>query len=257
MEELLQKIEENTHTKDSIQVILNDNTTDFITKFSPPIQFKKNKKYEVALLNLETYYSFPNINSTNNNFRYSPDSGTTWFNILIPEGSYEVGDIDLAIKQQMELNNHYDSVKDAHYISITPNMSTLKSILSITNNTYRVDFTPANSISSVLGFNHAIYTASYQESENVVNIMQVNSILVNVDIVTGSYVKGKTLPVIYSFFPNVSPGYKIIQEPINLKYLPITLDTIYSIQTTITDQDGNILNLRGELVTIRLDIREK
>ena len=202
------------------------------------------------------YYSIPNIDSTNNNFTYSPDGGTNWFTITIPEGSYEVTDIDAAIKLQMEDNDHYDIRNNKYYISVTANFNTLKAVLTLQGN-YQVDFTPTNSIRHVLGFNSAIYTDWYQESESVVNIMTISSILINVDIITGSYVNGKMQPVIYSFFPNVPPGHKIIETPPHLKYLPVTLDTIASIRTYITDQDGKKLNLRGEVVSIRLDIREK
>jgi len=88
MEEILRKIEENTAAKDSFQLTISNNTTDFITRFNPPLQLKKGKQYEMVLLNLETYYSFLNIDSTNNSFKYSPDNGENWFTIEIPEGSY-------------------------------------------------------------------------------------------------------------------------------------------------------------------------
>ena len=256
MEEILRKIEENTAPKDSFQITISSRTTDFITKFNPPLQLKKQKQYEMALLNLETYYSFPNVDSSNNRFKYSPDGGENWFTVTIPEGSYEIRDIDVAVKQSMRDNNHYDSQNDKYYVSISANSSTLKTALSLNNN-YQVDFTLPNSMRHLLGFNQAICSARYQESENVVNIMNINSILVNINIITGSYVNGIMQPVIYSFFPNVSPGYKIMEKPSHLKYLPVTLDTIKNLRTYITDQDGNLLNLRGEAVTIRLDIREK
>jgi len=256
MENILRKIEENTAPKDSFQLTISNNTTDFITRFNPPLQLKKGKEYEMALLNLETYYSFPNIDSSNNNFKYSPDGGENWFTITIPEGSYEIRDIDAAIKQQMKANNHYDDENDKYFISVSANSSTLKTVLILTNG-YQVDFSLPNSMRHVLGFNDAIYIDGYQESENVVNIMNINSILVNIDIITGSYVNGRMQPVLYSFFPNVSPGYKIVEKPPHLKYLPVTLDTIANLRTYITDQDGNLLNLRGEVVTIRLDIRQK
>jgi len=64
-----------------------------------------------------------------------------------------------------------------------------------------------------------------------VNILGVNSILVNIDIISGSYVNGQRYPTIYSFFPGVSPGYKITETPANLVYLPVTLDAIYSMET--------------------------
>ena len=73
----------------------------------------------------------------------------------------------------------------------------------------------------------------------MVNILTINSILVNIDIISGSYVNGSTQPTIYSFFPDFSPGYKIIENPHNLLYLPITSDTIHSITIWLTDQNGN------------------
>lgn len=256
MEELLQRIADNTEPKESFQVILSDNKTNFNTRFNPPLQLNTKKKYEVALHNLETYYSFPNIDSSNNNFRYSPDTGATWIDIEIPEGSYEIGDIDATIKQKMKQNGHYDTANDKYFISIVANTSTLKSALMIYS-PYMVDFTTENSIRTVLGFERELYNLQYQESENVVNIITINSIFVNVDIISGSYVNGTTQPTIYSFFPNVSPGYKIVEKPINLSYLPVIMDTISSIETTITDQTGKRLNLRGEYITMRLEIREK
>ena len=66
----------------------------------------------------------------------------------------------------------------------------------------------------------------------MVNILTINSILVNIDIISGSYVNGSTQHTIYSFFLDVSPGYKIIANAHNLLYLPITAETIYSITQT-------------------------
>ena len=98
--------------------------------------------------------------------------------------------------------------------------------------------------------------SGFHESENVVDILRINSILVNIDITSGSYINGATKNTIYSFFPDVSPGYKIIESPVNLVYLPITLDTIDSLNVYITDQDDHLLNLRNEKLTIRFHIRE-
>jgi len=62
--------------------------------------------------------------------------------------------------------------------------------------------------------------------------------------------------MIYYFFPGVSPGYKIIETPANLVYLPVSLDAIYSMQTSLTDQNGKLLNLRGQNIPIRFHVRE-
>ena len=140
-------------------------------------------------------------------------------------------------------------------MSILPNPNTMKAILNIENN-YQVNFKSSNSLRKLLGFNSKTYTAS-QESERVVDILSVNLILVNLDIISGSYVNGVARPTIYSFFPNVSPGHKIVENPNTVIYLPITLHVIHSIQITLEDQDGNRLNLRGENITVRFHIREK
>ena len=90
----------------------------------------------------------------------------------------------------------------------------------------------------------------------MVNILTINIILVNIDTISGSYVNRSTQPTIYSVYPYVSPGYKIIENPHNLLYLPITSDTIHSITIRLTDQNGNELHLRRENLPMRFYLRE-
>ena len=252
---LLEKIVKNTEPKASFYILISDKSTRIRTKFNPLIQLDKTKKYEMALVNLETYYSFPNIDLTNNNFRYSPDNGATWFNIDVPEGSYEITDITEYIQRIMKENGHYDTAANQYNITIEPNNNTLKSVVDIGKN-YNVDFTTPNSIRTVLGFNSRIYTEGYHESENIVNILSVNSLRVTSDVIESSYTNGGTENIIYSFFPNVGPGYKIVQEPLNLIYLPVTLSTISHMETKLVDQTGKLINLRGEELSIRFHIKE-
>ena len=253
--ELLERIANNTDHKTSFQIILSSDKTNFNTRFNPKLELDEKKKYEIALVNLETYYSFPNIDETNNTFVYSPDNGNSWEKIKIPEGSYEIDDINDAIQHEMKKRTHYDEINEDYYINIAPNTNTLKSVL-ILEKGYQVDFNHQNSLAKVLGFTGNKYTEGFHESENVVDILRINSILVNIDIISGSYVNGTTKSTIYSFFPDVSPGYKIIESPVNLVYLPITLNTIDSLNVMITDQDDHLLNLRNEKLTIRFHIRE-
>ena len=155
----------------------------------------------------------------------------------------------------MKKRGHHDPINEDYYINISANSNTLKSFL-ILEKDYQVDFNHQNSLAKVLGFAGAKYTGGFHESENVGNILSINSMLVNIDIILGSYVNGTMKNTIYSFFPKVCPGYKIIEMPINLVYLPITLDTIDRLGVSITDQDDHLLNLRNEKLTIRFHIRE-
>src|SRR6218665_3505780 len=241
-----EKIARNTEPKESFSILLSERSSQIRTKFNPLIQLGKSKRYEMALVNLEMYNSFPNIDSSNNNCRYSPHKGTTWFYINVPEGIYEIVDIDEYVRRIMKENGHYaaaagdgDVGGEIYLVSIQPNNNTLKSVLDIHAN-YKVDFTTANSIRTVLGFNSQIYSAGYNESENIVNILNVNSLRVTSDVIGSSYSNGTTENVIYSFFPNVGPGYKIIEVPVNLVYLPITLFTISAMETKLTDQNGKL-----------------
>ena len=97
----------------------------------------------------------------------------------------------------MRKRGHYDSVNEEYFINISANTNTLKSVLIIEPG-YQVDFTQPNSLSKVLGFNSLKYEEGFHESENVVNILTINSILVNIDIIAGSYVNGST-KFIHSF----------------------------------------------------------
>ena len=72
MENLLKQIENNTEPKRSFSIVVSDNQTRFKTWFKPPIQLNKKKDYEIALINLETYYSFPNIDRSNNGLIIHP-----------------------------------------------------------------------------------------------------------------------------------------------------------------------------------------
>ena len=155
----------------------------------------------------------------------------------------------------MEKRGHYDPINEDYYINISANSNTLKSVL-ILQEDYQVNSNKQNSIAKVLGFTGTKYTEGLQESENVVNILRINSILLDINIISGSYVNGTTKNTIYSFFPKVSPGYKIIELPVDLVYLPLTMDTIDSLNVSITDQDDHLLNLRNEKLTIRFHIRE-
>ena len=96
----------------------------------------------------------------------------------------------------------------------------------------------------------SIYGVGRHASENLANIMSVNSILVHCDIIHSSYMRGTQAPVAYNFFPNASPGQKILEAPHNLIYLPVTVDVISTWSVWLLD-------LGGEELTIHFQLRER
>ena len=139
-EDLLKQLVKNTSSKLSNSIVLSGNTSNFTIGFSPTISLSQDRNYEVALIRLETYYSFPNINETNNLFKYSPNFGTTWNTIAIPTGCYEISAINAYIQRAMKDAGYYDSTNSAYYITISTNFNTFKAIISLAPN-YKIDFT--------------------------------------------------------------------------------------------------------------------
>ena len=56
----------------------------------------------------------------------------------------------------------------------------------ILENNYEFDFRQDKSINSLLGFDSKLYISGFNESENMVNILTIDSILVNIDIISGN-----------------------------------------------------------------------
>ena len=119
----------------------------------------------------------------------------------------------------------------------------------------KVSIDVPNSRANVFGFTRNIYGVGHHASENLVNIMSVNSILVHCNIIHSSYMRGTQAPVAYNFFPNAAPGQNILEEPHDLIYLPITVDVNSTFPVWSTDQHGKLLDLRGEELTIRFHLR--
>ena len=192
-------------------ITLSDKGTKFTTIFNPPISLN-GQPHEMALISLETYYSYPNINEENNVFKYSLDDGATWKTITLPKGSYTLGAIQKEIKRGMRENDDYDEENETYPISVLGNVNTFQIVLKI-DAQYKVNFRTDNSIRTVFSFNSKEYGEGLHKSESIVNILPVNSIQVHVSNVVGSYTRGTPSSVIYSFFPNVPPGVKIIERP--------------------------------------------
>ena len=59
--DLLKQIVKNTEHKTSFQIIVSDSKSSFKTRLNPTLQLDREKEYKIARVNLETYYSAPNI----------------------------------------------------------------------------------------------------------------------------------------------------------------------------------------------------
>ena len=234
MEHCIKEVLVRTKPKDSFTLGVSDSSANIQTTFNPPLYLQANRNYELAMVNLETYYSFANIREgDNNSFKWSVDGGKTWTILHIPTGCYELKTINAEI---IRIRGNSD-------ITILPNVNTLQCILNVVGAKCKVSFDVLNSLASVLGFKRSIYGVGRHASENLVNVMSVNSILVH--CIHSSYMRGTQAPVAYIFFPNAAPGQKILETPHNLIYHPVTVDVISTLSVWLTDQHGKLLGFRG------------
>jgi hypothetical protein len=226
----------------------NEDTSVHTITFTPSINLGS-LDFEIGLLNLETYYSFPNIDARNSNFKYWSHARSDYVVIQFETGTYNLDDLNHCLAQHLEAKGD-----DRRLIHIRGVETTGKCEMRLLKT--EVDFTYPNSINSVLGFENKIYgdklqtPYTYHLSEKPVTITNISSIYVNCDLVDNSYVNGLPKPVIYSFFPKVAPNNKIVEVPPLPVFLPINKPYIDSISFWLTDQDGNKINFRGEFITI-------
>ena len=229
----------------------------FTTKLDKPLQLQENRKYEACLHYFSAYNTIFNINTMNNKFIYSHDLGKTWTTIAIPNGAYELSQINIEIQRQMKIKDHYDITAKSFYISIELNVSTSKAVIIISNKNYQVDFTKGNTICSILGFNSKIIKDPYNIADTIIQITNITAILIDCDIIEGSYINGKESNVIYSFPAFTVPlGYKMNIMVTNPIYLPVGRQVIRSISFKITDEEGHLIDFNGEEIALAIHLRQ-
>ena len=252
MESKLDKIVKNTETKSSFLITLSGKGSRLEKTFEPEIAITAGCHYEIAFASLETYYSIPNIDKSNNTLQIQKVGGGAWISIILDEGCYGLMDLNREIGRKLK---GFGMTKAVEFKA---NYNTFKCMMIIQPG-YAVNFSGARSLSSILGFNKKTYKAIGTEkrfvSEHIVQILTVNSILIHCDLVGASYLNGSKVPIIHSFFPLANPGEKIVEKPVEYIYLPIASDVIRHISVWLTDQDQNTLNLREETLTIKFHLR--
>lgn len=211
----------------------------------PPLELTDGN-YVIGLVDLMTYNSIPNVEAGVNNLFYYDNH-----EIEIDEGSYEIEDINRFISNKVRHVKQNEAMVGCW---IRANNNTLKvEIKSIAP----IDFTKENTIGPLLGFSKKLLQPNVMYASDLpVNITRVDTIKVECNIVRGAYENGKESHNIHEFYPLVEPGYKIVQQPRTIIYLPLNTKRISTITVALKDQNGRKLNLRGESLSVRLHLKK-
>ncbi len=266
--EAIQQMNDAISNKESIYLTFTSNASSFTTRFNTPKKLNPNRKYECALQYFSTSNYQINITEKNNKFTYThngaddpkiPSTVFTWTTITLEKGAYEIKHINDEIQRLMIEKGHYDKTKDGNGVAISMglNLSTFKSYIDITDNRYKVDFTRSKSLRNLLGFESKILSKGHNISDNTVQITTASSIMINCDLISGSYHNGIEKNILYSFPAYIVPtGYKINIIPSVLMYLPVNRSVINSITFTITDDNFEVLDFKNERMSMGLHIRQ-
>lgn len=235
----------------SYTVSLVGNSSTLKTTLFPALRLRQESQWEAALLDLTTYNSIPNISEgVNNKIHYykTKDKNGKYSELeefSLPTGSYEIDNINKVLQNHMgELN-----------IQVVGNNNTMKAEIT---SKYYIDFTKQHSIGQLLGFssnNEILEPNKTYTGDSTVSILKVNTIDVTCNIIQGSYRNGVNNHILHTFYPSVAPGYKIVEKPQNLVYLPLNTSFISDVVLNILDQDGDHIDFRGEDITVRIHIK--
>lgn len=221
-------------------ITLTGDSSELSCDIFPPLEVSKTS--QLCLLSLYTNNSIPNIETGCNTIGFINKKGER-YNIVIPTGTYELTSLATYIQEKMP---------DSVVFELKANTNTLKCLMKCDD---KIDFTIPNNISKLLGFECIEYNSNtVHESHNIVQIMKVNSIKIECNLISGSFNNGEPDRTIHEFSPSVAPGYKICEVPVHSVFYPLIDSTISKVSITLKDQDNNLINLRGEPITVRLQI---
>lgn len=231
----------------SITLTLTGDSSSLTSHFHPEIELDKRYNYSCCLLDFSTYNSIPNVHENNNKFYYKHANTDKYKIIEIPVGSYEIDDIGVYLSKVLH------KIDPKINFRLTGNKNIMKSIIETS---VTIDFTKPGCIGKLLGFDRKIlHDSTNYTSDNIVNIQHISAIRIDCNLTSGSYHNGKNTHTIYEFNPTVNPGYKIIEKPKNLIYLPMNRHRLNNVNITIVDQNGEFINFRKELITCRIHIK--
>lgn len=225
---------------DNFILTLSGNDSVLETTYFPPIELSPVKQYVLGLVEFLTFNSIPNIDVGKNKFHIGEKI------ITLPTGSYEIGDIEEFLQQELE------GTPDK--LTLKANNSTL--CAEIESNR-EIDFRSSDSIGELLGYSSKLLEPNKPHtSDRAVKILSVNVVRVECSVTSGAYLNDQKVHTIFSFFPSVPPGFKIIERPTTIIYLPVTpVESIDHIQLQVVDQDNKPVNFRGETITVRLHLK--
>lgn len=231
----------------AFQISLNSRTSKIVREYNDGIFL--NGPYEVGLKHFTVWNSLYNVTTKNNIivFKYFSDNHFVSETYTFPPGYYEIDEIIEKIQNDEHIKQSETTIslsKHSFKISI--------------RSKWEIDFDSEHSLGRLLGFSkQKIKPNTTAISDMPVDIFSINNIKVCCNLIQSNIEDLKrNVNTLYDFpLDSNSFGAKIIKEPNPICYFTVNTDKIYELLVTITDQDNNIIDFHGELISLTLDFR--
>ena len=241
-------------SKESIQIFLNSKTADkYLGGFTsnclfylPQFILPRVKNMFVSVQSATIPYSFYNVDYFNDKLVYNVNGGSN-ITINIPQGNYNT----------TTLRNYLLSVMTGFTITY----SSLNNQFTFTHSTYDFSFKSSSTCMEILGFDeHTNYnsTSRVLTSENSINLFTIRNIYIQSNNLILNNINNSTPNncTILSSVPLTSGQLSVINYN-NVNNVRSRVDNIRNftqLHVSLTDQDGDILDLNGCHFSLTLQI---
>lgn len=250
---------------------------------------------QIAVASISIYFSWFNITSAttyskynNNAYQYiwTDAGGSTTYNVVMPDGYYEVADLNAYLQYTMVQNGHYlidgggefvyylEMVVNPTYYGVQVNAYPLPTALPMgwsnpagivfpaVASTPQLIVLPTNNFGTVIGFNAGTYPPAIQAtkysvlSQQAPQITPINSIIMTCNLLNNIYSNPNTL--LYSFNPSGTRFGELIS--INAPQFAFVdiLDGQYTdFQIQFFDQNLNRIYINDANIVVLLVIGKK
>ena len=270
----------------STNVVSGSNNSKYRFRFASTTSFKND---QIALSNINIYFSWFNITSQYNNnfFQYiwTDGGGGYTYDVLIPDGAYEISTLNAYFQFIMVQNGHYlvDDEKNYVYyaeIVLNPTYYAVEiktyplptALPSGWTNPAGVMFPavastpqviiPATNIRTLLGFDAGTYPSAVQStaynvlSQNTPQVATVQSVILLCSLLNNTLTNPNTF--LYSIAPSNTQFGQLISVAVpELIFTDIVSGSYDSFEITLVDQNYVPLVVKDNNLIIQLVVRKR
>jgi hypothetical protein len=270
--------------------VVQDGTNSSFT-YNFPSVWKPGKNTELALSSINVYYAIDNITTqyNNNSFTYTWTVGatTTTYIVTLPDGMYNISDINSYLQYVMQSNGHYlinSAGQNVYYIEILTNLT----LYGVNVITYPVPFTlptgytqssnfagfpttvrncvvtfTGNNFGTILGYSNTFVSSANIGGNNIITynsttfptITQNPSFFVSCNCIRNSLQIPSS--ILASIVPTVGFTELITQVASSPLYLPVNEGMYNNITVTILGAQRQQITLLDPNITIVLIVKSK